>query len=120
MKRLHEITRREWLSCAGAALFAPAFSLAARAQGAFRFGIVTDAHYCDCDARGSRHYRGSIAKMAECVELMNEQKVEFLVELGDLKDQDSKPVEEKTLGYLDEIESHVIPYQPKEPVAAMQ
>ncbi|MDP8243694.1 MAG: metallophosphoesterase [Candidatus Hinthialibacter antarcticus] len=105
MKPLYEITRRDWLSYAGAAFFASAFSSSAFAQSALRFGVVTDAHYCDCDPRGSRHYRESIAKMRECVEFMNEQQVEFLVELGDLKDQDDKPVEEKTLRYLTEIEA---------------
>jgi predicted phosphodiesterase len=36
---------------------------------------------------------------------MNAQKVDFLVELGDFKDQDSPPVEQKTLSYLQAVES---------------
>ena len=36
---------------------------------------------------------------------MNEQKVDFLVELGDFKDQDSPPTEQKTLSYLRAIET---------------
>jgi predicted phosphodiesterase len=36
---------------------------------------------------------------------MNRQQVDFLVELGDFKDQDSPPVEQKTLSYLRAIES---------------
>jgi len=35
---------------------------------------------------------------------MNGQKVDFLVELGDFKDQNSPPVEQKTLSYLQAIE----------------
>lgn len=69
-----------------------------------RFGIVTDCHYADADARNGRYYRESLEKLAECVELMNAEKVDFLVELGDFKDEDAKPAEDKTLSYLRAIE----------------
>jgi 3',5'-cyclic AMP phosphodiesterase CpdA len=69
-----------------------------------RFGIVTDSHYADTNEQNNRYYRESVDKMAECVEFMNRQKVDFLVELGDFKDQDSSPVEERTLLYLRTIE----------------
>jgi hypothetical protein len=69
-----------------------------------RFGIVTDSHFADVDQRGSRPYRESIAKMDECVSFMNRERVDFLVELGDFKDQDDPPVEAKTLDYLRRIE----------------
>jgi 3',5'-cyclic AMP phosphodiesterase CpdA len=69
-----------------------------------RFGIVTDSHYADTNERNNRYFRESVDKMAECVEFMNRQKVDFLVELGDFKDQDSSPVEERTLSYLRAIE----------------
>ena len=35
---------------------------------------------------------------------MNAEKVDFLIELGDFKDQDRPPVEQKTLSYLETIE----------------
>jgi len=69
-----------------------------------RFGIVTDCHYADAEAAGTRFYRQSPDKLAECVELMNAEKVDFLVELGDFKDQNTPPVEQKTLSYLEAIE----------------
>jgi len=69
-----------------------------------RFGIVTDCHYADAKPRGSRFYRRSLDKLTECIDLMNDQHVDFLIELGDFKDQDSPPVEAKTLAYLEEIE----------------
>ena len=53
-----------------------------------RFGIVTDSHYADVDTKSGRYYRQSLAKMEECVNLMRRQQVDFLIELGDLKDQD--------------------------------
>lgn len=69
-----------------------------------RFGIVTDCHYADADAQGTRFYRESLDKLSECVELMNAEQVDFLIELGDFKDQDNPPVENNTLSYLQTIE----------------
>jgi predicted phosphodiesterase len=70
-----------------------------------RFGIVTDCHYADADAQGTRFYRESIDKLSECVELMNAEKVDFLIELGDFKDEDKPPDEKKTLSYLQAAEN---------------
>jgi len=72
-----------------------------------RFGIVTDAHYADADPQYNRYFRESVEKMTECAEFMNEQKVEFLIELGDFKDQNTPPVEEKTMSYLQSIERNL-------------
>jgi hypothetical protein len=69
-----------------------------------RFGMVTDCHYADVDTLGTRFYRESLDKLSECVTHMNAERVDFLVELGDLKDQDTPPVEDKTLTYLRKIE----------------
>ncbi len=70
-----------------------------------RFGIVTDPHYADTDPNGSRFYRESIGKMAECVGKMNDEKVDFLVELGDFKDQGKPVSEDKTVSFLKSIEA---------------
>jgi len=70
-----------------------------------KFGIVTDCHYADADTVGTRFYRDSLDKLGECVEAMNEQEVDFIVELGDFKDQQNPPVEQKTLSYLRAVES---------------
>lgn len=69
-----------------------------------RFGIFTDSHYADRDHHGSRYYRESLKKLSECVELMNDQKVDFLIELGDFKDQGNPPEKDETLRFLDLIE----------------
>lgn len=69
-----------------------------------RFGIVTDCHYADADTLGTRFYRESTDKLTECIGLMNAQKVDFLVELGDFKDQGRPPVEQETLSYLQDVE----------------
>jgi predicted phosphodiesterase len=73
-------------------------------HNAVRFGIVTDCHYANADAAGTRFYRESLEKLAECVELMNAEKVDCLIELGDFKDQNRPPVEQSTLSYLEVVE----------------
>ena len=104
------VTRREFLKGSGVVIAGLAsglpFAHAARMDNKVKmsFGIVTDAHYADADAKGVRYYRESLAKMAECVTLMNDKKVDFLIELGDFKDQDQPATEDATLKYLTTIE----------------
>jgi hypothetical protein len=102
------VTRRDFLRTS----FSAGISAAVLGSGlhkafaaeALRFGIVTDSHYADADMQYNRYFRESLEKMAECIDLMNDQKVDFLIELGDFKDQNTPPEEEKTLGYLQKIE----------------
>ncbi len=106
------ITRRLFLKASAATLAGLAVAplsctlqtLPGRRQGTARFGIVTDSHYADADTIGSRYYRHSLDKLAECVGLMNTQKVDFLIELGDFKDQNNPPVEQRTITYLRAVE----------------
>lgn len=105
------VTRRDFLKLSGVALSGLAFNPFASfgsgktSPSLIRFGMVTDSHYADSDPKGTRYYRQSLKKMKECVELMNDQKVDFLVELGDFKDMSFPVSKEKTLGYLRAIES---------------
>lgn len=69
-----------------------------------RFGVITDLHYADRDPASGRMYRESAGKLAEFVEVMNREKADFVVELGDYKDQDIQPDPAKTLAYLRTIE----------------
>jgi len=70
-----------------------------------RFGIVTDCHYADADPVGTRFYRESLGKLSECVARMNAENVDFLIALGDFKDEGRPPVESRTLSYLQEVEA---------------
>lgn len=67
-----------------------------------KFGMITDLHYADIVPSGSRFYRDSLEKLAVCVAEMNSQQVDFLIELGDFKDQGVD--EATTLKYLEDIE----------------
>lgn len=104
------VTRRDFLKAsglviAGLSVGAPITNAAELDRNTkVRFGIVTDAHYADAAPIGSRHYGESLAKMSECVKLMNDKKVDFLVELGDFKDQGNPISEKDTLKYLETIE----------------
>ncbi|MCB1120914.1 MAG: metallophosphoesterase, partial [Verrucomicrobiae bacterium] len=70
-----------------------------------RIGLVSDTHYADREPAGTRFYRESLGKLKECVDRMNEERVDFMVHLGDFKDQDSEPEEARTLRYVKDLES---------------
>jgi len=70
-----------------------------------RFGMLSDVHYANREPAGDRFYRQSIPKMKEAVDQMNRGKVDFIIELGDFKDQDAIPNEANTLKYLTDIET---------------
>ncbi|MBN2132055.1 MAG: metallophosphoesterase [Sedimentisphaerales bacterium] len=107
------ISRRELLRVAGASFMAPALlslsctrsGISGRTRRPVRFGLVTDCHYADAEPAGTRFYGESLAKLSECVALMNDEQVDFLIELGDFKDQGRPPVERETLSYLQAIEN---------------
>ena len=95
-----QATRRTFLRISAGAL-------GTRLSGAaspLRFGVVTDVHYADRPPAGTRYYQLALGKLGACVDLMNAEKVDFLIELGDFKDQDEKPSEASTLTYLRAIE----------------
>ena len=100
-----QTSRRDFLKGSTALLIGGVLAQEGEEKRALRFGLVTDFHYADCEKRGTRHYRESLGKMKECVSLMNEKKVAFLAELGDLKDQADQPKEKETRAFLKTIEA---------------
>ncbi len=94
-------TRRAFLRD-GALVLAAAGSCASAADApATRFGIITDLHYADKPPAGTRHYRETIAKLAEAGRQFAKDKPAFVVELGDLIDAASAV--ETELAYLKTI-----------------
>lgn len=53
----------------------------------FSFGVLADIQYADKDDTIGRHYRASTAKLSACANLLNREKLDFVVELGDLIDE---------------------------------
>ena len=64
-------------------------------------GLITDLHYADKPASGSRHYRETPGKLAEAADHFAQYKPEFIVELGDFIDAADSVAAE--LGYLKRI-----------------
>ncbi|PSK84342.1 metallophosphoesterase [Prolixibacter denitrificans] len=87
----------------------PSFAFGRRRRRKLRIGILTDIHYANREPNleSNRYYRQSLQKVRECVEVMNREKVDFLIEIGDLKDQGDPPDESETLSYLAAIESEL-------------
>ncbi len=53
-----------------------------------RFGVVADIQYADRDPvpQCNSYYRSSIEKLENCVSIMNEQDLDFVIQLGDFVD----------------------------------
>jgi predicted phosphodiesterase len=78
--------------------------LSCRNDRSVRFGVLTDSHFADRGPAGSRYYKDSGNKIQQAVDLFDKEKVDFIIELGDFKDQDDPPDESRTLKYLSFIE----------------
>ena len=109
MEPNQNLSRRRFLEITGTAVAGLFIIPNAKADNAekplLRFGMLSDIHYADREPAGTRFYRQSLVKMNECIERMNQEKPDFVIELGDFKDQDVVPNEANTLKYLSDIES---------------
>jgi alkaline phosphatase len=80
-----------------------------------KFGVVTDLHYANIDPvkGGTRYYRDSIPKLRGALAVFRAEEVDFVVELGDFKDQVSPPLkpeskqETATLEFLKKIDGEL-------------
>lgn len=103
------ISRRKFLGVSGTItaglLISPDLLASSTSKPMLRFGMLSDIHYADREPAGIRFYRQSLPKMKECIDRMNQEKLDFVIELGDFKDQDAIPNEANTLKYLSDIES---------------
>lgn len=54
----------------------------------FSFGVIADVQYCKCEPSGTRFYANSLQKLEEAVKTFEEEKVAFIINLGDLIDRD--------------------------------
>lgn len=93
-------------ACGGVLLFtaSPSFISCTRQQHPVRFGIVTDLHYSQREPYGTRYFPQTMEKLQDAIKVFNNSNLDFLIELGDLKDQDNVPQRGQTITYLDEIE----------------
>ena len=80
---------------------AAALEATSRDDAAVRFAMITDLHYADKDPAGTRHYRETIAKLAQAGKQFQAEKPDILAALGDLIDAAEEV--ETELGYLKRI-----------------
>ena len=103
------ISRRKFLGITGATaaglMISPDLFAKSGQKPIVRFGMLSDVHYAEREPQWNRAYRQSKAKVQEAVDRMNQEKLDFAIELGDFKDQDAVPNEPNTLKYLSDIES---------------
>lgn len=52
-----------------------------------QFGIIADIQYADCESGATRFYRNSLKKLDDCISSLNDEKVQFTVNLGDVVDR---------------------------------
>jgi Calcineurin-like phosphoesterase len=72
-----------------------------------RFGLLTDPHYADADAKGTRFYRESLGKVRAAVAQLRAERAAFLGVLGDVKDMAAGEPEARTLSHLVAIEAEI-------------
>ena len=115
------LSRREFVLNAGACVLVPAAAVAGRppyrvaatngraasplaaATPLVRFGVVTDIHHADKATSGAVNYRGALAKLQSAVAVLENRGVDFIIELGDFKDNSGSVA--ATLAKLDEAEA---------------
>lgn len=87
----HPVGRRAFLQGGtlflAAAVTGPCSLLSAReGEQPLRVGLVTDLHYADKPAAGTRFYRETLNKLTEAAVQFEQSRVDCMVELGDLID----------------------------------
>ena len=109
-----EMNRRAFLKqgtliLTAAGLTPPAL-LAADATPRLKIGLLTDLHYADKAAAGSRYYRETPGKLEEAAERFAQSRPDFLVELGDLIDAaDNVAVEQRYLKTINQQFAAICP-----------
>jgi len=98
------------LGTLGASWLGASVGSGAAAEGTLQFGLVTDLHYADKPAGGSRHYRDTPAKLAAAAERFQGTELAFVTELGDFIDAADSVAAE--LGFLKRIESQFAAIHP--------
>ncbi len=87
----HRLSRRAFLQngtlfLAATATVGASSLFADEGKDRLRVGLITDLHHADKPPAGTRHYRETLGKLAEAAIQFEKDKVNFVVELGDLID----------------------------------
>ncbi len=81
-------SRRQFHGFIGIVALSLLISMSLMAKGmkkpVVRFGLITDVHYADRETARERYYSQSLGKLNEFISRMNQEKVDFVVELVDV------------------------------------
>jgi alkaline phosphatase len=83
---------------------AGAATLTDEGDDSLNIGLVTDLHFADKPAAGTRHYRETLDKLTEAGRQFHKDKPDFIVELGDFVDAADTVSAER--GYLQQVNKH--------------
>lgn len=62
-----------------------------------KIGLITDIQYADIDPKGQRYYRNSLYKLTESIHAFNQEKLDFVLNLGDVIDRNISSLDSVTL-----------------------
>ena len=101
------MNRRLFLKQSSGAFFFLACSNApfSKTDTKVRFGLVTDLHFAERCNNGSRYYDQSKNKLIDAINVFNKSNLDFIIELGDFKDQGIVPQKLHTIAFLKDIEN---------------
>ncbi len=88
-------------------LYTPASSFCQSGKPVVKFGLISDIQYCNCETRGSRFYRNSLAKLDSAVTGLNNEQVQFTINLGDVTDRNAADNLDTVLNILKKLNNHV-------------
>ena len=69
-----------------------------------KFGLVADIHYARAEILWNRYFDQSKTKLTDAINFFNKEYLDFIIELGDLKDEGNPPDMLETIDFLVEIE----------------
>ncbi|WP_373653859.1 MULTISPECIES: metallophosphoesterase family protein [unclassified Schlesneria] len=90
------------LCLAAASVLDPHSLFAEPNEKSLKVGLITDLHYADKPAAGTRHYRDTLKKLTDAATEFEQQTANFVVELGDFID--AADTVETELRYLNTID----------------
>lgn len=87
MRRMSALAATAVATVAAISLVPQAATAKNDSQAVVEFGLIADTQYCDCENKGTRHYRGSLDKLSQAVKTINEEDVDFTIQTGDIIDR---------------------------------
>jgi 3',5'-cyclic AMP phosphodiesterase CpdA len=70
-----------------------------------RIALIADIQYCDCPDSKGRMYRSSLERLDKCIPIINRERVDFTVDLGDIVDRNVENNLDTVLGYLHKLKN---------------